>query len=63
MLNTKPIKKKAFDEIENTDLKKTLLNEENINNKILENVESVSNNEIIKLHNDNINTQKNNMKI
>jgi hypothetical protein len=63
MLNTKPIKKKIPNEVENSDLKKTLFPEENANNKIMENMSSVSNKEILKLHNDNVHSQKENMKI
>ena len=63
MLNTKSIKKKVYDEFENTDLKKTLGIETNRDNQILENLDSVSNKQIIKLHNNNLNTQKDNMKM
>lgn len=63
MLNTKSIKKKVYDEFENTDLKKTLGIETNRDNQILENFDSASNKQIIKLHNNNLNTQKDNMKM
>jgi hypothetical protein len=63
MLNTKPIRTKVFDELENTNLKNNLGTDANINNKFAETNDSISSKEIIKLHNENLNTQKENTKI
>ena len=63
MLNTKSIRKKVFDEIENTDYKSKLNIDTNINNKIIEINDSISSKEIIKLHNENLNAQKENTKM
>jgi hypothetical protein len=63
MLNTKPIRKKVFDEMENIDFKSKLGIDDNINKKNLETNDSISSKEIIKLHNKNLTAEKENTKM
>lgn len=63
MLNTKPIKKKVINEMDNSDIKKALGTDGNTQYKTLETNDSMSSKDIIKLHNENLNVQKENTKV